>query len=166
MKGGILIPEGDGPRRSAGRLDASTWSLLGWVGFVLAAMGSADLLLTWYPFDFGNTEWEFGTVTQSFNGLPTVTLGMGLWMASSIVAERAWLTRTLAIGFVVLAVLVLVGALLYATTVPMALNSVPANAIATGLKKAIAKTAAQSLAYPLVFLVVGVKGYRAAKKVG
>lgn len=153
-----------GSRRSGFGLDSErVWSLLGWVGFVLAAVGLVDIALTWYPFDFGNVEWEFGTVTQSLNALPTVTLGLGLWLVSALVAERIWLSRTVAVALVLLAVVVVAIAVLFVTTAPIALNSVPQNAIATGLKKSIARTATQSVLYPVVFLVIGIKGWKASR---
>ena len=172
----VLVPGGgkggegagaDSPaRRDRARLwTRDVWSVIGWIGFVLAAMGLVDVFLTWYPFDFGNVEWEFGTVSQSFNGLPSVTMGLGLWLGSAVVLERKVLARLIAIAFVGLAVAVVVAAVLYATTVPIALNSVPENAVATGLRKAIAKTAAQSVLYPVVFLVIGIKGWKSTSRI-
>ena len=54
-----------------------TWALLGWVGVAFIVVGGVDFALTWYPMNFGNREWEFGTVTASFNGLPILLLGQG-----------------------------------------------------------------------------------------
>lgn len=140
------------------------WSVLGWIGFVLAAIGAADVFLTWYPVDFGNAEWEFGTVSQSLNALPTVTMGLGLWLGSSLVAQRRWLSRSLSVAFVVLAVGIVAAALLWLMTVPIALDSVQQSSIAVGLQKSIARTALQSVLYPVVFAVVGIKGWKASEE--
>ncbi len=170
MSARVVIPgersTGGGGRRPAGRIGSDRlWSVLAWIGFILAAMGAVDVALTWYPVDFGNAEWEFGTVTQSLNGLPTVTMGLALWLVGALVLGRDRLAMVLAMVFVALGVVVAVAALLYATTVPLAVGSVQ-GAMRTGLIKAIAKTTAQSILYPLVFVVVGVKGLRAVRRGG
>lgn len=143
--------------------DTAIWSILGWIGIVILAVGSADIVLTWYPTSFGDFEWEFGTVSASFNGLPTVTLGMGLWLAAALKGGRRRLSLALSAGFALLAVLVVLAAMLYATTAPVALSSVAGTAVEIGLKKAVAKTTIQGLFYPIGFLLIGWKGFRTAK---
>ena len=136
------------------------WDLLGWIGLVFTAVGGVDLLLTWYPMNFGNPEWEFGTVSAALDGLPVLTLGLGLLMGAGVARGQRWLVRTMAVVLVVLAVLILAAAILYLTNLPIALQSVTQPVIRTGLKKAIAKAAGQSVLYPLAFGWIALKAWR------
>lgn len=136
------------------------WALFGWLGIVFTAVGGLDLLLTWYPLHFGNPEWEFGTVSASLDGLPVTTLGLVMLMGTGVARGQRWLVRTAAAAMVLLAVAILAAALLYLTNVPIALDAVTQPAIRTGLKKAIAKATAQSILYPIAYVLIAVKAWR------
>src|SRR5574341_375596 len=138
------------------------WLLLGWIGLVFCGVGGLDLLLTWYPMQFGNAEWEFGTVSATLDGLPLFTMGLALLIGSSVARGQRWLVQTLAIVLVVMAVLVLAAAVLYVTNVPIALRAVSQPVIQTGLKKAIVKAAGQSVLYPLAYLWIARLAWRHA----
>ena len=138
------------------------WDLLGWIGLVFTAVGGVDLLLTWYPMNFGNPEWEFGTVSAALDGLPVLTLGLGLLMGAGAARGQRWLVRTMAVVLALLAVLIVAAAILYLLNLPIALQSVTQPVIRTGLKKAIAKTAGQSVLYPLAFGWIDWKAWRHA----
>ena len=140
---------------------ALMWSLLGLVGISLVLVDLLDLALTWYPLNFGNPEWEFGSVTSTFNGIPVLAMGMALVLGMGITSRRRWLVRAVAVAFALSALAVLLMGALWATTIPIALQSIPAdNPVLTGLKKAVVKTAGQAILYPPVFLVVAVRSWR------
>lgn len=146
----LIMPEKGAARGKGRRVEAlHGWAILGWIGLAFLIVGGADFALTWYPMDFGNREWEFGTVTQSFNGLPIVVLGLGLLLTSSVLTDRRWLALVAAIGALGLLLWVLAGVVLWLTTVPMALSGTPVQVL-TGMKKAIARTAVQSVTYPVI----------------
>lgn len=146
----LVMPKKGAVKRKAQKYDASrTWALLGWVGLALLVVGGADFALTWYPMEFGNREWEFGTVTQSFNGLPILVLGLGLLLTSSALIDRKWLALLAAFGALGLLLWVVAGVALWAKTVPIALSGTPVEVL-TGMKKAIARTAVQSVTYPVI----------------
>jgi hypothetical protein len=135
------------------------WYLIGWIGLVFAIIGGFDLLLTWYPPNLASPEWEFGTVSAMLDGLPVPTLGFVLLLGAGVARGQRWLVRTMATVLLVSAVLIVAAAFLYATTVPMALQSVPDPMILTGLKKAIAKTSVQAVVYPFAFIFIAVKAW-------
>ena len=139
------------------------WHLLGSVGFVFAVVGGMDFLLTWYPVNFGSPEWEFGTITASFDGLPLLVIGLALLLGSGVAQGRRWLVRVMAVTFLVLAVVIVLAAVLYATNVPIALKSISDPVVRLGLKKAIAKTAGQAIVYPCAFVWLALKGWRYSK---
>lgn len=58
------------------------------LGAVLVAMGSADLLLGFYPAFWGNPEWVFTTILGVFTGTPTMAIGMGAMVVGSVGADR------------------------------------------------------------------------------
>lgn len=154
----LVMPEQGTGRGKLRALESShAWALLGWVGLTFLVVGGWDFALTWYPMDFGNREWQFGTVTASFNGLPVPVMGLGLLLASSIQTGRQWLAGVGALGALVLLVWALGGVVLWLGTVPLALEGTPVEVL-VGMKKAIAKTAIQSVAYPMILGFLGWRG--------
>jgi hypothetical protein len=138
------------------------WQLLGWVGGVLLIVGLLDLGLAFYPPMFGNANWEFGTVGSSLNSLPVPMLGLALLLGAAV--ARGWVLgmRVWAIIGIVLAVLVLAAAALWALNLPLAFRSVQEPVARLGLKKSVAKTVAQAILYPVAFLWIGWQGMRHA----
>lgn len=140
------------PRPEAVR--AGLGSVAGWAGLAFVLVGGLDFALTWYPFDFGNREWEFGTVTASLNGLPVPTIGLALLLIGALLLERRWWAGMASVAAFGLTLWVLAGAVLWITTVPLALQTVPVE-VATGLKKAVVKSAFQTAIYPPVLAFLG-----------
>ena len=128
-----------------------SWLVLGWIGLAFLIVGGADFALTWFPPQFGNPEWEFGTVTQSFNGLPILLLGLAFLTAAASQAGRGWWRMLGMVGSAVLLVWIVVGAVLWGRNVSLALETVPAQA-AAGIRGAIVKTFLQSVAYSALLL--------------
>ena len=139
------------------------WAALGWAALALLVVGGADFLLTWYPPDFGNREWEFGTVTSSLNGLPILLLGIGLLLAASIQTDRRWWTALAAAAAFVMVLWVLAAAVLWATNVPLALRSVPAE-LAAGIRKSLVRTTVQVVVYPLVLAYLAMRSIGAMRR--
>jgi hypothetical protein len=138
------------------------WHLLGRLGAAFAFIGLFDVLLTWFPAAFGDAEWEFGTVTSSMDSLPVATLGLGLVLGAGVARGKRGLLRGLSIFFVVIGLAIIAAALLYVTEVPLALRAMQDPAMALALKKAIAKTSAQLVLYPLLYIWLGFTAWRHA----
>jgi len=153
-----------GARPPLGPAPELAWKILGWLGFAFTLVGGADLALTWYPWRFGNPEWEFGTVSAMLDGLPVATLGLVLLLAVGVATGRRWLVQAMAVILLALAMVIVLAAVLYATNVPIALRAVQEPLVRTGLKKAIAKSAVQATVYPLVLAWLGWLAWRRATK--
>lgn len=128
--------------------------LAGGIGVLFVLVAGVDVLLTWFPTSFGNREWEFGTVSASFNGLLSVTFGFALiqlWFAH---VERASALRALGVVHIVVALLIIGAALMYARNVSIALSAATAGGAGTGIMKAVIKTSFQSIAFPIAFLLL------------
>jgi hypothetical protein len=136
------------------------WSVFTTVGAALTLIGLLDLGLTWVPFRFGAPEWEFGTVTNSLNALPVVTMGCALLLAGALANGRRWLARGVAGLLVVLAVWVVAVALLYATNLPFILQAAGDPAYAEGLRKSMLKSGVQVVLFSTVFVLLATYGWR------
>lgn len=158
----VLVREDTEGRKRSWRPPAPDfgWKLLGWVGGVLLIVGLLDLGLAFYPPMIGNPNWEFGTVSAQLNSLPVPMLGLALLLGAAV--ARGWIlgTRVWAIVAIVMAVLIVAAAVLWALNLPLAFRSVQEPAARLGLKKSVAKSVAQSILYPVAFLWIGWQGLR------
>lgn len=154
MKEPMIVASAKGQGRGSSALpedSTQAWLVLGWIGLVFLTVGGVDFALVWFPPNFGIREWEFATVTQSFNGLPILLLGVGLLTVAGERTERRWWGLLGSGAALVLLVWVLAGFALWALNVSVALATVP-EGLALSLQKAVGKTLLQSLVYAAVLL--------------
>jgi hypothetical protein len=156
----VVLGGSEGSRRQWNPSLDVAWRLVGLLGALLVVVGLADLAITWWPLGFGNPEWEFGTVTATMNGLPVPTLGLVAVAAAARAVGWLKAARVVAVVLVGLTVVVVGGAVLYATTVPIAMKSVTNPVIQTGLTKAVIKTVVQCVAYPIGLTWLAVVAWR------
>ena len=142
----------------------AAWSVLRWAGVLFVVVAGMDLALAWYPFLLGQPEWEFGTITSTLAGMPVLIIGLTLVFAASIAERRPRWTRFIAALFVVLALLLLGLTAIYLTNVPIALQSVADPLVRLGLKKAMVKSIAEGVMYPLFLTFIAVKGWKQASR--
>ena len=138
------------------------WLVLGWIGLAFLVVGGVDFALTWFPLNLGNREWEFATVTQSFNGLPILVLGVGLLTVAADQTGRRWWGHLGLVASLLLLVWVMVGFVLWALSVSLALETVP-ESLALGIKKAVTRTLIQACAYAALLTYVLGRSWRIAK---
>ena len=136
------------------------WYLLGGLGLVFVLAAGIDILLAWYPTNFGMAEWKFGTVTATLNGFPLFALGIILLTASGMARGRTWVIRAMVITLIVIVVALVGCAILYLPQVGNALASVTDPTIKMGLKRGITKTVVQLALYPLVLSWIAVLAVR------
>ncbi len=159
----LVREEGRKPAGLAAPDTRTAWKWIGWLGFVLAVVGLWDFALTWYPLNFGSPEWEFATVTASYSGLPLPTMGLMALAASAIARRVRWQVILLSLVLLLLGVGLLLGFLLFLTTVPMALRAVEGIAL-IGIRKAVAKTTMLAVMFGGAYLVAGIAGLRALRR--
>lgn len=144
---------------SSAYMDA--WRILGWLGAAFLVMSMLDVVLGWYPLRFGTPEWEFGTISGTVAALSIPTLGLYLMLCSAISRERTGVAKAVGIAMIVMAVFLVGLAILYLTTVPLALKSVRTNDMASlTLKKAILKWLILFVGYEALYIAGGLKGLR------
>lgn len=74
----VLVRDKKGsPEKPVRTADASIgWTVAIAGGVAIAIVGWTDILMAWYPLQFGSLEWEFGTISRTFDGLPLGTVGL------------------------------------------------------------------------------------------
>ena len=136
------------------------WELMGWVGLVFFIIGALDLAMGWVPLRFGNPEWEFGTVSRTFDNLPITVLGLTMVLASAAARGTSWALRATGLLALLLAVFLVVGFVVYALDVPVAFRAVGDSAARSGLKRAVLKALVQGMLYPIALTAIGIRGIR------
>lgn len=136
------------------------WQLLGLVGGVFLVMGLLDMAVAGYPLQFGNPEWEFGTIGAWLNGLTVPTLGLALLIGAAVARGWALGVKVWSIVLVVGAVIVLGLLVVYSLNLPLAFRTVTEPLVRLGLKKSVAKSVIQGLFYPTVFAIIAWKALR------
>ena len=136
------------------------WELLGWAGLAFFVIGTLDLAMGWVPFRVGNPEWEFATVSRTFDNLPITVLGLTMLLAGVSARGVEWAMRAAGLVALLLAALLLASLIVYALDLPLAFRVVTDPAPRSGLKRAALKAVVQGLLYPTVLATIGLKGIR------
>jgi len=138
---------------------SSAWSLGLALGIALVLVGLMDLALLFYPPHWASLDWEFGTIGATIEGLPLLTMGLGLVAMSSAADGRTGWMRLVSIVLILLALFVIALLVIFALDIPVALRAVqPAGREV--LKKSIIKTGGMGAVYVMVYAVLGVKTWR------
>jgi hypothetical protein len=138
-------------------------TLLGWIGLAFVCVGVVDVGLAWVPSGFGSPEREFGTMLAMLNGLPLPALGLTLVMTAALADGYARVARAAALALVGLAALVVVGAFVFATAIPLALRNAVGTSVRVGTEKAVLKGMALALLYPTACVAIAIRGWRLAE---
>ena len=141
------------------------WRWAGLFSLVLLLAGLGDWAIALVPFHLGTLEWEFGTITALFAGLPLVTIGFAGVLAASIARGVRWQTVATAVTILMFALLIIGALVIFLLDVPVALQSVQGVAL-LGIKKAIAKNVLFGLLFFAAYFWAGVAALRHALRRG
>src|SRR5262245_44288975 len=121
-----------------------TWQLFLLLGLLLVPVGAVELATELFPTNFGNIDWEFGTISVFVDRLPLFGLGLCLTLVSSAALGIRWLRWVSALVLVLVVALLMVLAAVYATNIPLLLQAMKTvGATQVAMKKAMVKSAAQ-----------------------
>lgn len=152
---------GDVRRRARGSL--IPWRLIGLAGLVFALLGWIDVLLLWYPVRIGRPEWEFATVSASFDALPLATIGT-LLIVARLHAEGTRFSRRLIGAGLIVVVLGLCAAFgLFTLSLATGLGSVDGETRWILVRAGI-KTSVAACAYVLLYTFMALALFRAVRK--
>jgi hypothetical protein len=141
------------------------WSILLLLGTALTIVGWVDIALLWWPLSLGNVEWEFGTISATFDGLPLGTIGLSLAGAAALGGRRFGIARAAGIAMLVVAFGLIAIYLLYLLTLAPAWRGTP-EAVQPSLLKAAIKTTIFAITYVTAFAWIGLYLIRARRRRG
>jgi hypothetical protein len=158
----ILVREESKSRQKGGAEPAPElgWYLLGGLGLVFALVGGMDILLAWYPTNFGDMEWKVGTVTTTLNSFPLLSMGLILLTVSGLARGRRWLVGAMAVVLALVVLLVIFCAALYVPQISNAMAAVQDPTIKMGLKRAVLKTIVQIVLYPAILSWIAIRALK------
>lgn len=149
-------------RRSA-RSSTAPWRLVGAAGVAFALLGLTDVLLLWYPLRIGRPDWEFATVSGSFDALPLATIG-ALLIVARLHAAGSRLSRRLVGSGLILLVLTLCAAfVLFALSFATGIGQVN-DETRWILIRAGTKTSVAACVYVILYILMALSLFRAARK--
>jgi hypothetical protein len=142
----------------------SARGVLAATGAVLAIVGWVDWALLWVPLRFGTVEWEFGTISASFDALPLATIGSAVFIAAAL--NGGW-RRTLIVAGVVMPLfatgfLLVIG--VYLLDIPVLLRDA-GEAIRPVLLKAVAKTSLYAVLYTITYAWLALTCWQAVRRI-
>lgn len=139
------------------------WRLVGGAGVAFAVLGFTDVLLLWYPLRIGRPDWEFATVSGSFDALPLATIGL-LLVVARLHAGGSPLSRRLVGTGLILVVLALCAAfILFALSFATGLGQVDGDTRWI-LIRAGTKTSVAACVYVILYILMALSLFRAARK--
>ena len=142
------------------RRAAGPWTIIGAAGILFTVIGAFEVGVLFYPTALGSPEWEFGTFSALMDTLPLFTLGLGFLCAFALATDRKVLARLVGTVFILALLVILAGALLYATNIPQVLRVGPRSQLQTAIKKALAKTGIQAVIFPVTYIWLGIVSWR------
>jgi hypothetical protein len=154
-KGAILLPPADFRA-------IAPWLIFG--GLALAIVGWVDTGLFWIPLRFGNQDWEIGTISQTVDSLPLLTLSL-LLMAIGVRAQgarRIW-SRLFAVFFIAMALFLVVCVVIFLLDFPL-IMSAASQLQGSGLRRGAFKVVLFGTTYILTYTTIGVLMWRATSR--
>ncbi|MFW6079397.1 MAG: hypothetical protein ACODAE_07250 [Gemmatimonadota bacterium] len=150
----VMKQPSDEPRtRSSATSDPARRILTG-LGVTLAIVGWTDVVLGWFPLQLGSPEWEFGTISATFDGLPLATIGLTL-IALGVADGGGRRARRIA-AFALWTVAAFLAALfaIYVTDLPLAWQGA-GDSLRSTLVSAIIRTSTFAVVYLIFFSWLG-----------
>lgn len=143
---------------------ALAWRALLATGVALFIVGATDLALLLFPAKFGDLEWEFGTVSALFNGLPVPTMGAALILAGGLALDRIGAVMSVLLWSVMMAAVLLGSLILYLLNVPLAFRSVAPEVERASLVAAVIKGCVAGVVYLALHCALGYSSARFLRK--
>ena len=134
------------------------------VGLGLALVGILDLTLLWVPSRFGDPEWEFVALTNTFDSLPLPIFGLSLLAAGLVVRARRSGLFALGIFFILLVLVVLAATALFALGAPVSWRGTPPQ-LRPVMTMLLGKTAILALVYIVLTIYLASFSFKQARSV-
>lgn len=134
-------------------------------GIALALAGWLDVSLLWVSPAFGDPDWEFGTVGQTFDALPLATIGVVMMSAGlrGVGGYRVF-PRLLAVAELLVALFCLGALVIFSLNVGQAFRLLSDPAAAPGLRRVIAKAIISGVVYAALYGTLAVVMWRSTSR--
>ncbi len=163
MPSKVLVREEEGAKKPVELWSSDKlFSVLGWVGVVLAVAALMDYALAMFPTHFSSMEWEFGMIAQIFAGLPLLAIALAAIWISGAMAGRRWQLFTVSGLLLAAALVVIVLLVAFALDVAVALKLNRGAGHEQVVKMAV-KTVSMGLLFGAAFIITGVQALKQAR---
>jgi hypothetical protein len=164
MKEPVVVAHSEDRSPLTARESASSgWSFLFLLGVALAIIGFIDGGLNFANPQWTNLDWEFGTLSNVFTGLPVLTTGLGLMCAATAAQGSPLLHRVMAMVMIFGAVMLGLVLVVFALDVPPAVRASIA-ALKPAVKLLSLKTALMGVTYVALYLALGLWTWRRLRR--
>ncbi len=134
-------------RASERRASGSEWVILAGMGAVFALVSLVDVGLSFYPLNFGQADWEFGTATAVMENLPVGTVGIGLMAVAGLGKRADWMIKLAVAAGIALILVVALCAVMFGRNIAEAVRAVTEPVLREGLKESMIRTTVQLVGY-------------------
>jgi hypothetical protein len=141
--------------------DEGIWRVLLLFGSLLCGLGGLELAGLWLPPVPGTPEGIFGITTAFFAGFPQVGLGLAFLLGAAVALGRNGMVRVLVVLCVLITLVLWLVGFLYLDAMPYILQVASEPAVHWQVRKVTAKTGLEALCYPLLLVLLAVRGWRA-----
>jgi hypothetical protein len=145
--------------------DEGIWRVLLVVGGLLGGLGGLELAGLWLPDAPATPEGVFGTTSALFAGFPQLGLGLVFLLGGAVALGKHGMARAVAALCVLISLALWLVAFLYLGALPYILQVASEPAVHWQVRKMTAKTGLEALLYPLLLVLLSVRGWRATLQV-
>ena len=140
--------------------DVVIWRVLLVFGGILGGLGGLELAGVWLG--GGSTpEGVVGTTSALFAGFPQLGLGLVFVLGGAVALGKHGMARAMAILCVLISLALWLATFLYLGALPYILQVASEPAVHWQVRKVTAKTGLEAVLYPLLLVLVSVRGWRA-----
>jgi hypothetical protein len=145
--------------------DEGIWRALLVVGGLLGGLGGLELAGLWLPAAPATPEGVFGTTSALFAGFPQLSLGLVFLLGGAVALGKHGMARAVAVLCVLISLALWLVAFLYLGALPYILQVASEPEVHWQVRKMTAKTGLEALIYPLLLVLLSLRGWRATLSV-
>jgi ABC-type uncharacterized transport system permease subunit len=150
MGGPQVIVGQNRPSHEPSRVDPLLgWSAVGTLAILFVLAGLVDISIAFYPPRFSEKAWLFGVLGGVIAGLPVLSLGLAGGLIAAISLKAPTRTKVLGVLNALLALLILVGLVLYLGALTEVRRNAPVELLPTISKNTVRTTLAGALFFAL-----------------
>lgn len=160
---GIVVGDGTG-RVPQGPSPEAAANAGFWFGLLIAIPGWIDVLMLYSAPRWASIDWEFGTITSTFDALPLGTVGLVLAALGAVGSGRPVSLKLMALLSALLLLALGAAAVIFALDIPVVLRAVRPD-MSSAVKVSMLKTSMTAATYLVVYASMTVFCWRRSRPV-